>query len=381
MGENGIFYVNSYGALTAKQHRNNRALEESGIIYFENALSDYLTNNKGKQKLVPIINGSSNFLIEVKDNHIKGYLNTLNIQAKDLENKVKNAMPALNEAKSNKDNIEKKLYIELGVLENKISDMLKTQIDMLCSQIPNYVDEMNLDNHMTINPFKQKERKKALENEVINQLNQFVENKMAEWSNTELKKYIDVFINDLQRQIGRDIEKFYSNLDRFRFEVSGVESNKNISLFSRVTSTILGTFIGGPTYAMVGATMGFGEMLKRSITSFTWAILVAAFIPGLSDLALIAYLTSGLVHVATGGKSLTKKYKDALKNEFIKKMKNEKDEICKKYASQVRENVSEKFDLISQALEKEIKVEESKINAARADQKKIWPIRLKRRLH
>ena len=45
LGEKGIFYVDALGALKAKQEKDRESLSSTGMLEFENALSEYLRNN------------------------------------------------------------------------------------------------------------------------------------------------------------------------------------------------------------------------------------------------------------------------------------------------------------------------------------------------
>ena len=372
--EEGIFYVDALGALKAKQSKDYSELEKTGMPGFESALSEYLRNNKGKAKLMQIIIPGKSFIDVLKTQHIKSYIASLNQDVEALEKKINDAMPNLNLAEKRKDLVVQKINLARQELEKLIRDLMDAQYGVIIGKVPMAVDYMDIENHMTVNPFKQKSKKEALEKEVISKLEQFVQKEMGTWIKTDLRIAIDSFVDKLQEDIGEDIDGFYENLDEFRYEVSGVEKPKDISGFERVSATILGTIVGGPMYGALGASLGFGEIAKRSAITMGAAFsagAVLAFTPvgiaAITTAATAALVGAGILQLVTGGKALTDKYKKQLKNSFIESLKDGREDGCKQYANNITDDVIEKFDLVKEALDNEIQIEKSKVDALKKD--------------
>lgn len=374
LGEDGIFYVDALGALKAKQAKDSEALLKTGIPDFENALSEYLRNNKGKAKLMQIITPCTSFIEALKTQHIKTYIASLDQDVEALEKKIKDAMPNLDLAEKRKDLVCKKIDLGMQELEKHVIDLMNAQYGVIIRKIPKYVDDMDLENHMTVNPFKQKEKKEALEKEVLTKLEQFVQKEMGAWIKSDLKIAIDSDIDKLQQDIGDDIDIFYEKLDEFRYEISGVEKPKNISGFERVSATILGTIVGGPMYGALGASLGLGEIAKRSAVTVGAAFAggaILAFTPigmaAITTAATVAVIGAGVLQLATGGKALTDKYKKKLKDGFIDSLKEGREQGCKDYAKDITKDVKEHFNLVNEALDNEIQIEKSKVEALQKD--------------
>lgn len=368
LGENGIFYVDALGALKAKQAKDTASLLQTGIPEFENALSEYLRNNKGKAKLMQIIMPCNSFVEALKSQHIKSYIASLDQDVAVLEKRIKDAMPNLRDAEQRKDNITGTINKKIQELEKNISSLMNEQYGVIIEKIPSFIEKMDLENHMTVNPFKQKKKKEALEAEVLSNLEQFVQKEMGTWIKDELKKTIDNAIDKLQQDIGKNIDTFYKNLDEFRYKVSGVETPKDISGLERVSATILGTIAGGPMYGALGASLGFGEIAKRSAVtlgaSFAGGAILAFTPMGMATITTattVAIVGAGILQLVTGGKALTDKYKKKLEDSFIYSLKVGQEEGCKNYAKGIASDVREKFNLVNEALDNEIKIEKSKI--------------------
>lgn len=369
LGESGIFYVDALGALKAKQAKDAESLSHTGMPEFEDALSEYLRNNRGKAKLMQIIVPGKSFIEALRTQHIKSYIASLDQDVVALEKRIKDAMPKLDLAEKRKDVVVRKIDLAMQELQKQIQDIMDSQYGVVIGKIPDVVDKMDLENHMTVNPFKQKSKKEALEKEVISKLEQFVQKEMGTWIKTDLKETVDAFVDKLEEDLGTDIDVFYENLDEFRYEVSGIEKPKDISGFERVSATILGTIVGGPMFGAAGAAMGFGEIAKRSAL-----MLGASFALALTPLGLPAFtaviLAAEAIQLVTGGKALTEKYKKKIKDGFMQCMKDSREDNCEKYAVSMVKDVRDKFNLICEALDNEIKMEKSKVRALEDDRDK-----------
>ncbi len=377
LGKDGIFYVDSKGALKAKKQKDIEKLSKTGMPAFENSLSEYLRNNKGRTKLLQVIEPCGRYITVLRNQHIESYIRSLDQNFDEIEKKIKDASPKLERAEERKELVVQKIDLAMKELKKKVRDSMDIQYGNIISNMSEAVDNIELNNHMTVNPFKQKEKKEALEKEVISNLEGFVQSEMGQWIKMDLNQLIDGFIDDLQRNLGTDIDIFYENLDEFRYAVSGVEKPKDISGFERVSATIVGTIVGGPTYGMLGATLGLGEIAKRSAitvgASFAAGAILAFTPVGIATItagATIALLGSGILQLATGGEALTKKYKKQLKDSFSDKLMETREESCNTYASNIVNDVRKKFDLVVQALDNEITIEKSKVDALKKDREK-----------
>ena len=63
------------------------------------------------------------------------------------------------------------------------------------------------------------------------------------------------------------------------------------------------------------------------------------------------------------------KYKKQLKDSFIDKLNEKREEGCREYSQRITKEVKEKFNLVKQALNNEIESERNKIKALEKDKK------------
>jgi len=369
--EKGIYFVNSSGAIKAKKQKDPVRLNNTGIPQFENSLSEYLRNNKGKVKLLQVINPCINYIDELSSRHIKGFISTLDKDFDEMQKRIEDARPNLVAAQKQKDIAEARIETETENLFSNIQGMVNSRYKVIINKIPEFVKEVELDNKIKI--LKYKESKEAFESEVVSKMTRFVENEMSNWVQSELNPYIDNWINGLVADIGKDVDVFYDNLDKFKFNVGGVKKPKNITGLERVAATIVGTVVAGPAYGAVGATMGMAEIIKRSVV--TMAAFVGLCLTPLSATAIVyaafaAIIGGGTIQTATAGMSLTQKYKKQLQKSFMEELKNHQEENSENYARSISNKVKEEFSKVTQALANEISIEENKIKALEQDKEK-----------
>lgn len=364
LGENGIFYVDALNALKSKNKHDTDALAKTGMPEFEMALSEYLRNNRGKNKLLQIVIPCISFIQKICSEQIDSYARGLDQDVQSLEKKIQSAMPNLNLAIERKKIVSQKIALALDKMKKDVSKMIDEQYTSIMNKIPTFINNLDLDSKMTVNPFTQKERKAALEQEVTRNIDQFIQSEMGNWIKGKLAEYMGDFISDMETELGGDIDQFYDRLDGFRYEVSGIEKPRNISGFERVGATILGTLALGPAYGLIGATMGLGEVTKRSALAVGAIALMSLTPMGITSIATTV-VGAGFVQFVTGGKALADKYKKQLAKSFVKQMQDSKDESIQAYVEKLSEDMAERFDTIPQALQQEINLEQNKVDELR----------------
>lgn len=366
LGEKGVFFVDSYHALNAKENHEWDKLGKTGMPELEASLSEYLRNNRGKTKLMQAIVPSRQFIESLRTEQVESYKLALDGAVAAQKQKLKDAQPSLDMAIQRKKIVEGQIQNAEMDLKDRVARMMRTQYEGLIDKIPEYVKNMDLQNKMTINPFAQKERKEALEQEVLDSLNQFIRSEMNQWSQSTLSPFMDGFMQNLAKDIGTQVEEFYERLDSFRYDATGVKKPRNISAWERLAATAVGTVTMGPAYGLIGTTMGLGSVLKRSALTWGAFIALAATPITASTLGIVMIATAvggGLVQVATGGKALEDKYKNVLGKNIAKQMCATEEDTIKAYTDGLTKKVAEHLAAIPEAMQNEVEREQSKVNA------------------
>ena len=366
LGEKGIFFVSSANALKAKKEHYQITLNDTGLPKLEEALSDYLRNDRGREKLMMGIRPTKAYINKLRTEKVESFKQGLDQDVVQMQKKVEEEKPRLDLAFQNKKLVEGQIENAKKELRLELQRKMALQYERVIKGVPDFVKGLQLENKMTINPFTQKERKQKLEEEVVDSLQAFIQGEMNKWSKEELTAYMESYMEGLSQDMGRQIEQFYVQLDSFRYSMSGVKKPRDISVWERLAATAVGTAVFGPTYGIIGGTMGMGSVVKRS--AVTWGGLFAlAFAPLTVEVytmvATVAIIGSGLVQVATGGKALEDKYKGMLSKGIVKQMRDNKEQAVQKYVDALLAKVEENLAKIPEAMQKEIDSEQHTMDA------------------
>lgn len=366
LGEKGIFFVSSAMALKAKTEHDRAALNDTGLPELEAALSDYLRNDRGREKLMMGIRPTKAYINKLRTEKVESFKQGLDQDVAQIQKKVEEEKPRLDLAFQNKKLVEGQIENAKKELRFELQRKMEIQYERVIKGVPDFVKGLQLENKMTVNPFTQKERKQKLEEEVVDSLQTFIQGEMNKWSKEELTAYMESYMEGLSQDMGRQIEQFYVQLDSFRYSMSGVKKPRDISVWERLAATAVGTAVLGPTYGIIGVTMGMGSVVKRS--AVTWGGLFAlAFAPLTMEVytmvATVAIIGSGLVQVATGGKALEDKYKGMLSKGIVKQMRDNEGQAVQKYVDALLAKVDENLAKIPEAMQKEIDSEQHTMDA------------------
>ena len=377
-GEKGVFCLNALDALKAKEKHDGEALALTGLPEFENALSHFLNNSRGRTKLVSIIEPCVAFIDAACLPQTESYIQSLGQSLREFEQRVAKAEPALTLAKAKEELVAKKIEDGMKKLRSKIESCTKEQYETVAKGIPAFVEKLDLENHMSLNIFKHKAQQELLIEEVSQKLEAYLQEAMDKWSRERLTKLLNQELDKLEADIGHDIDVFYNELNFFRHQVSDVKRPNNISGASRVGEEIDRTLAGGPVYGLMGTTMDLGETTKRvsiisaitSATSIAAGALICLMIRRRAAAATASIFAVGALQVLNSGKTLTETFITEFAEEFLKSVLENKDTNSKEYAEKLTESIQEKFDLYSQALKREVEIEEGKIESLRQDKQK-----------
>ena len=366
LGEKGIFFVSSGMALKAKTEHDQAALNDTGLPELEAALSDYLRNDRGREKLMMGIRPTKAYINKLRTEKVESFKQGLDQDVAQIQKKVEEEKPRLDLAFQNKKLVEGQIENAKKELRFELQRKMEIQYERVIKGVPDFVKGLQLENKMTVNPFTQKERKQKLEEEVVDSLQTFIQGEMNKWGKEELTAYMESYMEGLSQDMGRQIEQFYVQLDSFRYSMSGVKKPRDISVWERLAATAVGTAVLGPTYGIIGVTMGMGSVVKRS--AVTWGGLFAlAFAPLTMEVytmvATVAIIGSGLVQVATGGKALEDKYKGMLSKGIVKQMRDNEGQAVQKYVDALLAKVDENLAKIPEAMQKEIDSEQHTMDA------------------
>ena len=180
---------------------------------------------------------------------------------------------------------------------------------------------------------------------------------------------IDTWFNDLQTEIRVPVEHLLSGLDQMKIDLSGVSGTAKPELdtpsgIDRVLSAAGAMLIfGGPGVALVGATMGYKEMLKSlgpQIGLCIGMVLLGVTNPWIIYAALIG---GGVVQGWLKANSTTETLKLKIGEKMAMGLRDAADETGEKMANQVVERIDSFVQRIDCGLGKEIQAVREQVEA------------------
>lgn len=145
-----IFMVSAKGALNYKRAQNNESvrgpiipIEYTGFIELEEAMSEFLSIEAGRGKLLKHIQKSMNLIQSLNNDSIKMSLASLDIDLKDLEEKIFNIKNKLKKVRVTGDEIIKSLGVSLSNSEIELINKLRHDLEKISYEAVKAVGDYN----------------------------------------------------------------------------------------------------------------------------------------------------------------------------------------------------------------------------------------------
>ena len=183
----------------------------------------------------------------------------------------------------------------------------------------------------------------------------FFEREMVSWAKSGLNSLIENFINNLRTELKRDLTKFYRSIDDFAYTISGegTPALEDVDVFDRLNGVTTAIAIGGIGYAAAGAIFGMGSV-NAIIGSLIGEVLAVGIFKNL-------LFGAGILSVLLIGWELwnfednaTAKCKDAIQENFVDKMQEQKQIVCERYAHDIAYKLREQLKGVDDGLLVEI---------------------------
>ena len=218
--EKGIFFVSAKTALNAKMKRDSASLKASGMPVFEKALSDFLTKNIGKYKLItPARELKKIVKNEALSKIIPRQRDILDASTETLNEKYNEIKPRLVKLENKKKEIYRKMLADIKLCENEFKHLARRNTEDLINEVPMWVASYVPTAKLGMFPNKTKVRN------VVDEISAFIsarlEQSSADWQESVLvpemrKKAKSIFLD-----AGYEIKEIIEELNRTGDEVVG----------------------------------------------------------------------------------------------------------------------------------------------------------------
>jgi septin family protein len=149
LGAQRIFFINALGALDGKIEDDMEALENSGVPPLEVELQKFLTNDRGRVKILRPAQELKNSIREIRKS-IPEQKDMLNTDIKELEQRYATAQQPLQNLEAKRNNIVKNLSNSMKDTEQVLSEKTKSFCRELTPKIKTIAQEYKLENKIKL---------------------------------------------------------------------------------------------------------------------------------------------------------------------------------------------------------------------------------------
>ncbi|HEY2293573.1 MAG TPA: dynamin family protein [Thermoanaerobaculia bacterium] len=350
LGKNGIKFVDSKSALLARMAGDAPRLDQSGIAEVEEALYRFLSEEKGRAKLLTSLR-CLRALSRTVRTVIPSRIGLWQTSAAELERRYKEAEQPLRTLEATRQAMVSSVAITIRDIATEARDMAERYFLGLPDLVKTWAEAYEIQGSVGFPPTKNNIT--PVVEEVAGHLKEKMQEDVGRWTTSTLYPMVAARKERMEESLEEHARNFMGRLEEIRLQIavgvdgSGVTKQQEISVLGRV---IAGTYIaltGDFLTGGLGLTMGLKAMATTIALQVAAGVLLAIF----NLLNPVAIILATVAAILSGAFLNTL----SLKNN-IKKMVGEK--ICEEivarrgeFAKAVQDKVTEELTKIERALD------------------------------
>lgn len=359
LGNNGIFFVSALKALEGKQNGDVDAYKASGMYDFERALSDFLVKQKGKAKLTQPARELRRILSEeALYKIIPQQRAMLDSSLMEIKRRYEEAKPQLDLTRKKKDQMKERAHQQIRRALPEVRRYISHYFSDLCLNIPAWINDLEVEASISLNPFKTKESIKDVCNEIIVKMTAIMEDSQALWVKNMLEPFVSETVAELNASLESSADAILLDLDSVRSGISGISQDGGSVLpsgGSRAGAAIIGFLLGFGGGGMTGSITGFNKDFAKAIAGNLAAYLAIIAIFGLNPFALVPAVIISIVAGGISGQSATmRKVKAMISEKLLESIQAESAEKIGEMVCGIESELYEYADVIVSGLDAEI---------------------------
>ena len=351
-GREGIFFLSSKDALEGKQKNNDQAYEDSNFGEFEPKLYEYLIDNQGRIKLrhpIHALRGQLETIEQIVERKEKALSQSLS----EMERAYEQVLPILRQAETNRDFTLEKIRGVRMHLRDFVRKQSYLELMEIAEEIPQWTNEMELENKIKLLSFEHKKQAEALGKEVQDYLSTKIKDRMNDWNKDSLKPEVERQSAEIQNYIEDGAVQLSSTLSRLTDIFSGVELSeedralKEASTVERILTGVGALLIGDLPTAAYGSKFG----LKGLATAIGVQLAIGAGLAIFGIANPLVWLAAALSGGLLAGFLRTNKMNDNMKRQIGEKVREEFEQSIIEQSEQMSEKIYIETENISGAVD------------------------------
>lgn len=368
---NPIFYVSASSAENAKSTGDESLYAQSGMKAFEDALSDYLTRQKGRAKLAQPARELRRILTEeALYKVIPAQRSMLEKSLQELSDKYNKSKPQLDVLRKKKDQLVADMSLKIEQSKSGFRRLILTNSQKLVNLIPGWIDEYTPIIEFGLIPRREKVDK--LISEITDYVQSKVEDYQDQWKNSVLYPSVDYCSKQIFESEEGQLNELFKAIDHFKTDVSGVDcSADEIPAWERVAGALVGTFVGGIGLGASGGINGLSKDLAKTAAFEFGALALLSFLNLLNPVTLIAVI-AGTVFLGwkKGSSTVIQKAKKQICDAMVSRISSQANAQADQLADSIAAKFHEVKSMVSTAVDKEIESAEEQVKTIIKDMTK-----------
>lgn len=378
LGEESVHFVASLDALAAKKTNNEQQLIASGYDGLQKYLARYLTENKGRDQIKTTTDGMR-FVNGQLQQGITSQIKTATGGKAALADKIRAAEDKLAAAKREGRLLSQNFKLEMEM--RRIPEKAERLAGELCDDLPNHVSLEDFTPNTTLpsglgnlNPIAARKASKAIAEECAQYIKNTLESYINNWTSETLRPAVDAEVKEAVEAVRSDVDVFQATLDQVDVSLQGdINVGSGEGAGGYLAGLLYGLFTGDWLTALMGPAYGAGNMGRAIAFQFGAGLLVgiaALFAPITYPVLIVASIAASILAIITGNndkkinkikKNTEENYRKSLtgdsahKDEVMSKVNAQiaayMDELVKKFADAVNNDVASKEQTIQNTID------------------------------
>ncbi len=352
--EYGIYFVDALRAFKGKQASDLTAQRESGLIDFEENVSNFLTRERGKTHLLSSVFPAANSAKELA-NEIGNQQSILKADAEQFRQTLDSLRPRLAELKKRPDEV-KKLF---GYYEGQLLSKLKTSYEMMLLSLPqeftDHMQKVEIPILKETGAFLLKPKECAAA--VKAAAESFINRRFDEWMNEDAKSIVGKLMGDMTDELEEVFGKIKADTRFIELQLSKIlMSNESISTegkWDKLLGVAYGVIFLDPVVGFGGGSIGWKGMASSLAGRFAIALGVTMIgITGPLGVAVVAIL-GALLSLLIGENAGTRARKK-IADDFLQIIEQNRLKMLSDLEKGVTENFAELTDPILELVRNQV---------------------------
>lgn len=367
---NEIYFVSAINALDGKLDSDEKMYKSSGMSELETALSDYLTEQKGKVKLVQPSKELKRILnYEAKDKIIPMQRKMLTQQVDEIKKRYEAAKPQLERLNVEKNQVHSQLMLRIEQSKPEIKRAITSQMNNIKDSITAWINDYEPEAKLGL---VNKEKAAEVTEEIQNYVNEKIAENQLQWQQEILIPLINEKASYIFESVETDLTKIHHEIDEVNVELSSGEySTNNVPTWQRVVGVVGGLAIGDVGLAFSGGVNGLGKDFAKTAALEAGGGIVLGLLGILNPVTLGALVIGAFLFNLKKGKSNAMcKLKEQIIQSYIQQLSNFSDTKPDEIANSVVTELTGLAEKVVQSLDIEINETENQVKGIIAELEK-----------